>query len=90
MIVQSYVADFWQHAVYVGSANPRVIRSRIGEFSIEIFVHDIREALGFGDVNEDPISVSSVTICGVFDRMGYTGNAGDSQLEKKHLYGQWR
>ena len=22
--------------------------------------------------------------------MGYIGNAGDSQLEKKHLYGQWR
>ena len=31
-----------------------------------------------------------VTICGVLDRMGYTGNSGDSQLEKKHIFGQWR
>ena len=46
--------------------------------------------LGFGDEDDDPISVPSVTICGLFDRIGYTGTSGDSQLEKKHLFGQWR
>ena len=86
VIIHSHVADFWEHAVLAGSG----IRSRVGDLPIEIFVSDIREALDFGDVEDNPISVPSVTICGLFNRMGYTGDAGSSQLEKKHLYGQWR
>ena len=86
IIIHSHVADFWEHAVFTGL----VIRSRIGDIPIEISVADIREALQFGDLEDDPISVPSVTICGLFNRMGYTGDAGSSQLEKKHLFGQWR
>ena len=86
IIIHSHIADFWEHAVFTGS----VIRSRIGDTPVEISVSDIQEALQFGDLEEDPISVPSVTICGLFNRMGYTGDAGSSQLEKKHLFGQWR
>lgn len=71
VIIHSYIADFWQYAVFDGAVNPLVIISRINRIPTTISVQDIREALGFGDDEEDPISVPSVTICGVFERMGY-------------------